>query len=806
LKKIRLRLDIRGAVQGVGFRPTVYRYAREVGLGGFVTNDSSGVQIEVQGDADACRAFSNRLKEAPPPAAVLREFIVREIPVETDSGVPGDFVIRQSQSGSQAYISIPPDLDLCRDCARELFDSSNRRYQYPFINCTNCGPRFTITRSMPYDRPETTMSCFPLCPDCKSEYLDPMDRRFHAQPVACALCGPRVWLEGYQPQDKNKGKAKAALSVLSKDLQAIIDAGKLLADDGILAMRGLGGFHLICDAASNAAVSQLRMRKKRPAKPLAIMCRNLEIAQSIVELSAEEKELLQSTSRPIVLARSKGGKLAGRVSPDNSRVGVMLPYTPLHMLLMESLEDQGPAAGNAHSFDVLVMTSGNRRDEPICCDNSEARIRLSGIADAWLLHDREIHNRLDDSIVMQVAGQTRIVRRARGYTPGPVKVKSASENDQVVLGVGGELKGAFCMMRGGQAYMSQYLGQLTESGNAEFFRESLVRMIQLLGRQPDVIACDAHPDYFSSVLARSWPQELFGHKELRRPQRVVKVQHHRAHALSVLAELGEQAPERSLAVVLDGTGWGDDGTAWGGEFLLITDYGACWQRLAHLEPFQLLGGDAAIKEPWRQALALVRKVFDRKLPSSLQDWFATQAGGSDNLDLLGIMMDRGVNSPFSSGAGRLFDAVGALVAGIGKISFEAQAAMALEHLATQAAEAGSYEFRVSKPLGNVPLRLDPAPAVREIVTDLASGRDARYIAASFQNSLAHSCAALAAKLASENNAECLLLSGGCFQNGMLLSAMGDALEQAGVPWYANRQVPTNDGGIALGQVLAATLS
>jgi hydrogenase maturation protein HypF len=770
-------------VQGVGFRPTVYRYAREAGLGGFVTNDSSGVVIEIEGPEEACEGFTSRLRKEPPPAAMVRHFRSTPIPVRGED----EFTIRPSASGAEAYISIPPDLDVCADCLREMRDPRDRRHRYPFTNCTNCGPRFTITRAMPYDRPQTTMSSFPMCPDCAREYEDPIDRRFHAQPVACPECGPRVWLEG-EGLERADGE------------DAIAAARRVLAGGGILAVRGLGGFHLSCSALDAEAVRLLRERKKRPAKPFALMCPDLAAAEKLVNLSAAEREELTSVRRPILLAAARDVELRETVSPGNGRLGVMLPYTPLHHLLFE------PAGGGEEPprFEALVMTSGNRRDEPICRSNDEARRRLSGIADAWLLHDREIHNRADDSIVLFAAGAPRPVRRARGFVPRPVAVPRSG--GPTVLGLGGEMKGAFCLLRGNQAYTSQYLGELDEPGNVEFYREALSRFIELLGEPPAVLAHDLHPDYFTTQLARAWPATLPG-ADLPAAGKVLAVQHHYAHALSVLAEMGEEAPERCLAVILDGVGWGTDGTAWGGEFLLLEGRGARWRRLAHLQPFELPGGDFAVREPWRQALALCRRAFEEKIPDFLLRRLEESAGGPRNLEALEIMIRRGLNSPLSSGAGRLFDAVGYLVAGRERISFEAQAAMEVEALAVRAGRGTrGYSFEIRKPLGDVPVRLDPAPVIREVAGDLDGGRPREEIAAGFHAGLAAGCADLAARLAEENDVREVVLSGGCFQNALLLETLVFALEARGLGWYANRRVPTNDGGVALGQVLAAVRS
>jgi len=788
----RIRIEIRGAVQGVGFRPTVWRYAREAGLAGFVTNNSSGVIVEVEGPAEACEGFARRLRGSPPPAAVVREFAVAGIPPTGEGG----FAIRESAPAAEPFISIPPDLNVCDDCRRELFDPADRRFRYPFINCTNCGPRFTITRQMPYDRPQTTMAGFALCPDCAGEYRDPADRRFHAQPVACPKCGPRVWLE--TPGDRR-----------SEGDAAVLAARELLAAGRIVAVRGLGGFHLACDAVNPEAVARLRDRKDRPAKPLAVMCPDLAAAEELVELEPEERRLLASPLRPIVLAvaRPAAGPLLPSLAPGNSRLGVMLAYTPLHLLLFEPSGGRGEPA----RFSALVMTSGNRRDEPICRTNEEALANLAGIADAWLLHDRPIHNRADDSIVMVAAGAARQIRRARGFAPRPVRLVRGDSGRRTVLALGAEMKGSFCLLRGEQAYMSQYLGELDEAGNTEFYREALARFIALAGEAPAVLAHDLHPDYFTSRLAREWPGELApdlaaaGLRDLPAPAQTVAVGHHHAHALSVLAELGEAAPERCLAVVLDGTGLGGDGTIWGGEALLLEERGARCGRLAHLAPLRLAGGDRASVEPWRPALALVLRAFAGRLPAALEARFEAAAGGRRELDLVRTALERGFNSPLSSGMGRLFDAVGFLLAGRSRATFEAQAAIELESLAERCrAHTGPLEFGIREaqsPGG--PLVLDPDPAVRTIASGLEAGRPPEEAAAAFHAGLCVALGELAGRLAGERGLREVVLSGGCFQNRLLLAGLGAELERRGLGWHANREVPANDAGVALGQAFLA---
>ena len=809
----RTRIEVRGAVQGVGFRPTVYRYAREAGLSGFVTNNSSGVVVEVEGPAEACAAFARRLEAEPPPAAAIREFAVSELSPRGETG----FVIRESGAAAESFISIPPDLNTCADCRRELFDPADRRWRYPFINCTNCGPRFTITRTMPYDRPQTTMSAFPMCAQCAAEYHDPADRRFHAQPVACPQCGPRVWLETGEKGVRNllcrapEGpfRQKVPDTFFSPEGDAAVAAAReLLASGKILAIRGLGGFHLACDALNPEAVERLRERKGRPAKPLAAMCPDLAAAEGLVELGAEERRILLSPLRPIVLARARpeAGALLESLAPGNSRLGLMLPYTPLHALVFEPAEAHGAPA----RFLALVMTSGNRRDEPICRTNQEALANLAGIADGWLLHDREIHNRADDSIVMVAAGAGRVTRRARGFVPRPVRLlRGEGGGAQTVLALGAEMKGAFCLLRGEQAYLSQYLGELDEAGNVEFYREALARFMALAGEPPAVLAHDLHPDYFTTRLARQWPGELAadlaaaGLKAPPPPERLLAVQHHQAHALSVLAELAEAAPETALAIILDGTGWGLDGTIWGGELLLVADGGARFERLAHLAPIRLAGGDKAAEEPWRPALALALRAFGDALPAELSARFEAAAGGADRLGLVRRALSRGVNAPLSSSAGRLFDAAGFLVTGRARVSFEAQAAIELESLAERCrTPVEPYGFSFCE-VRDAPFTLDPLDAVRRMIEDAAAGRPAGEMAAAFHAGLARGWAALAARLAESSGIRDVLLSGGCFQNRLLLELLAGELERRGLRWYANREAPANDAGVALGQALAA---
>jgi hydrogenase maturation protein HypF len=703
----RRRFDVSGIVQGVGFRPFVFGLARRYGLAGYVLNDGNGVVAEVEGAAERIDAFATALRAEAPPLA--RVDAVRSRPL-TPRGERAFEILTSRATGRTTLI--PPDVATCDDCLGELFDPSDRRYRYPFVNCTQCGPRFTIVRSVPYDRPNTTMAGFPLCAECRREYENPADRRFHAEPVCCAACGPQLSLP------------------LSR-------AVELLRSGSIVAVKGLGGWHLACDAANDEAVARLRARKHREDKPFALMTSRPEL---LAEVNDEELSLLRSRRRPIVIVRRRDGVgVAPAVAPGSPWVGVMLPYTPLHHLL---LADFGAA---------LVMTSGNRSDEPIAHEDDEARSRLAGIADEFLGHDRPIHRRCEDSVLRAAFP----VRRSRGYAPDSVPLPVSAARP--ILAVGAELKSTFCLARGREAFLSPHLGDLDTELAYRAFTTDVELYLAMLGVEAEVIAHDLHPEYLSTKWA------------LEQDADFVAVQHHHAHAAACLAEHGEHGP--ALALVFDGTGLGTDGTLWGGELLHCDLSG--FERLAHLAPVPLPGGEAAIREPWRMA-AMYLELAGR--PVSDERWAL-------------VRQSLEVNAPLSSGMGRLFDAAAALLGLRERVTFEGQAAMELEVLAGDT-EAAPYEWRFG----------DGTALIGALHDDLADGRDLSEIAAAFHEAIAAAAAVACTEAAGPRTA---VLSGGSFQNLRLLASTRRHLERLGFRVLTHRLVPPNDGGISYGQAAVA---
>jgi hydrogenase maturation protein HypF len=711
----------------VGFRPFVYRLARSHGLGGYVLNDGDGVVIEVEG-TELDEFADELLSRAPSLASVASVTAEPVAPLgETDFRI-----VESVASGHTALI--PPDVATCDQCLRELFDPSDRRYRYPFINCTQCGPRFTIVRAVPYDRPNTTMAGFPLCSECRREYGDPLDRRFHAEPIACPVCGPQLSIAGsdsgraavFQPGDRRASQAR---------LEPLEEAVAVLDEGGILAVKGLGGYHLACDAADETAVSRLRARKHREAKPFAVMSGQPAL---LAQVNKAELRLLRSRERPIVLLRRvPGAPVADSVAPGSPWLGVMLPYTPLHHLLYR---DFGGA---------LVMTSGNLSDEPIAFEDDEARRRLARVADAFLSHNRPIHRRCEDSVVRRSFP----VRRSRGFAPSPLPLSSS----RPLVAAGAELKSTFCVATAEGAYLSPHLGDLDSEAAYRAFVDDLELFLDMLGVRPETIACDLHPEY----LATKWAHE--------QGLPLVEVQHHHAHAAACLAEHGEDGP--ALALVFDGTGLGTDGTLWGGE-LLRCDL-ASFGRLAGLDPVPLPGGEVAIREPWRVA-AVHLELAGQPVP-----WPRWPP----------VRESLKANAPLSSGMGRLFDAVAAVLGFDGEATYEGQAAVELEQLA-----------------GDV--RADPWPwrfgGSTELVTqcylEAVSGRDPAWIAASFHETVAASAAAACAEAATSGT---VVLSGGTFQNVRLLRSTRERLEALGFRVLTHRLVPPNDGGISYGQAAVA---
>jgi hydrogenase maturation protein HypF len=758
-----LRIHVSGVVQGVGFRPFVYGLAQRHDLKGWVRNSSSGVDIEVDGPAFVLAAFARDLRAELPPLARIDEWQMTERPPDGFT----DFTILESRAEIGAFQPISPDMAICPDCLRELFDPTDRRYRYPFINCTNCGPRYTIIRDIPYDRPLTTMSGFPLCEDCAAEYRNPLDRRFHAQPVACSACGPHLWLE-----------AAGSASALPRDEEALQDARRRLREGQIVAVKGLGGFHLACDATNPSSVSELRRRKLRVDKPFAVMVPDIETVRRHCFASAAEEDMLLSRARPIVLLRRRPETTIVReIAPGQNLIGVMLPYTPLHYLLLE------PESGFPQA---LVMTSGNLSEEPIAYTNDEARERLVALADALLLHDRDIHTRCDDSVLRVVDGDGREtpipIRRSRGYAPFPVRLPWPS---RPLLATGGELKNAFCLVRDDYAFLSHHIGDMENYETLRSFEEGTAHMERLFRIAPEIIACDMHPDYMATRYAHERAQ--------REGLPLVTVQHHHAHIAAGMAEHGLPGDRRVIGVAFDGTGYGDDGAIWGGEFL-IASY-AAYERAAHLRYVPLPGGDRAVREPWRMALAHLHAVG---LPwrEELDPVSFGQTRGADMLEVLLTQIERGLNAPPTSSMGRLFDAAAALAGVREAVNYEAQAAIEFEALADPG-ETGSYSFDYANGL------IDPRPAWVELVRDRQNRVDIGRIAARFHNGVAHMTREVCQHLRDVRNLNEVVLSGGVWQNATLLRRTLSILEEAGFTVYTHRLVPANDGGLALGQAAVA---
>ncbi|NTV15253.1 MAG: carbamoyltransferase HypF [Desulfobulbaceae bacterium] len=742
----RWKIAINGVVQGVGFRPFVYNLACRYSLVGFVANTSMGVEIEAQGGLEHLAAFAAALRDQAPPQAEI--FSLRSSSMAATAET--DFQIHHSQVTGPSNTLIAPDLALCLDCLRELLDPADRRYLYPFINCTNCGPRYSIVTAIPYDRPATAMRYFPMCADCRREYDDPSDRRFHAQPVACPACGPRVWL------------VDATGFAVAEASTAIRQGGELLRRGEILAVKGLAGFHLAVDASSELAVSRLRQRKGREEKPLAVMVSALTAARVLARLSGEDEALLASPAAPIVLApASPGNGLTQAVARDSARVGVMLAYTPLQHLLLR--EFGGP----------LVMTSGNRSEEPICIDNAEALSRLAGIADGFLLHDRDIYVRGDDSVVMRMAGRVRRLRRSRGYVPRPVMV---APDGPPVLAVGGELKNAICLLKGERAFLGQHLGDLKNLPAYDFFRENLVHLEKIFVAEPQLVVHDLHPDYLSTRWARD---------EQCLP--TLAVQHHHAHLAAVLAEHLAAGP--AIGIILDGSGYGWDRTIWGGE-ILVGDYRNC-RRLGSFEPLPLPGGDAAVKAPWRTGLGYLHAACGGRIPE-LPFLRGRPVGAVTEL------LVRELNCPQTSSCGRLFDAVAALCDLRSEISYEAQAAIALMEAAGgrlgEPYEWGLYEE------GDI-FRLALQPLIRQIAEEVGGGAEPAAVSCRLHGTLVAMLTGAAERAREESGLNLVALSGGVFNNYLLLEGLLAALTGKGFAVLSHEQVPFGDGGLALGQAL-----
>jgi hydrogenase maturation protein HypF len=791
--RTRLKLAVRGAVQGVGFRPFVFRLAEELKLGGWVNNSPQGVFIEVEGPRAALKQFLLRLESEKP----VRSFIQSLESSWLDSVGFEKFEIRESETGGGKTALVMPDIATCPECLREIFDPKNRRYYYPFTNCTNCGPRFSIIEALPYDRANTSMRQFVMCPQCQAEYDNPRNRRFHAQPNACPICGPQLelWRSGVR-QNADFSKAQSHLRSAGRSYEVLVAAAKAVREGQFVSVKGIGGFHLMVDARNEKAVQLLRERKHREEKPFALMFPSLESVEAVCEVSPLEKRLLRSPEAPIVLLRrhrqsqisNLKSQIAEGAAPGNPNLGVMLPSNPLHHLLMAEL-----------GFPV-VATSGNLTDEPICTDECEALERLGGIADVFLIHNRPIVRHMDDSIVRVVLDREMILRRARGYAPMPVLLKSTVHSPQstVVLAVGAHLKNAVALSIGNQVFISQHIGDLETEPANNAFRRVIADFEKLFDAKPEIVAADLHPDYLSTKFAlerraparRESNQHHRAEAVLGDPQ-IVQVQHHIAHVLSCMAE-NEIGPP-ALGVSWDGTGYGLDGTIWGGEFFQIADSKV--ERIAYLRPFRLPGGDKAVREPRRAAIGLLYELFGEAafemthLPP-FQDITAVE------LSALKGMLRGLLNSPQTSSMGRLFDAVASLINLRQHMRFEGQAAMELE-FALDGIETDEH-YNLSLVTCHSLLVLDWSPMVGAILSDVQKGVAIGRISAKFHNALTEAVVAVAKKTGERR----VVLSGGCFQNRYLTERTVRRLQAEGFQPYWHQRVPPNDGGIALGQVVA----
>ena len=791
--RARRRVVVRGVVQGVGFRPFVYTLASELGLTGWVTNNADGVETEVEGPDPDVTAFCARLTTDAPPLAVVESVTHQVVRATGGSG----FTIRPSAGGAGRTL-VSPDTATCDDCLREMADPADRRYRHPFISCTHCGPRFTVVTGLPYDRALTTMAGFPMCADCAREYEDPADRRFHAQPVACHDCGPRVGLV--------TGPGRA-VSLTGED--ALAGARRLLAAGAVVAVKGLGGYHLACDASDVTAVRTLRERKNRGAKPFAVMTGSLETVERLAFTGPEERDLLLGRRRPVVLLRRRegGGSLVtDGVAPGSPDLGVLMPYTPLHHLLLGL---PGDPAGPP----VLVMTSGNRSGEPIVTDDEEALSRLDGLADAWLTHDRPVHVPCDDSVVRICDGRELPVRRSRGYAPMPVALPVPVEP---ALAVGGDLKNTFCVAEGGYAWLSAHVGDMDDLATLTAFETAVGHLSELTSVAPRVLVADRHPGYRSG----QWAERRAAGRPVRR------VQHHHAHVASTMAEHGLDGSAPVIGVAFDGTGFGDDGAVWGGE-VLLADYDG-FRRFAHLAYVPLPGGDAAVRNPYRMALSHLRSAgipWSDDLPCA-----AVCTPGERRL--LERQLERGINCVPTSSMGRLFDAVASLAGVCHRVEYEAQAAMELESAAVAAGDVGSggYRFglvrdrsaaqapplsaaealsaaRSSLPAGGpavgLPLLADPGPVLSAAAADIRAGAGAATVAARFHGAVVALVHDVCRAARDRTGLATVALSGGVFCNALLTSGCSRRLEGDGFTVLRHRRVPPNDGGLALGQLMVA---
>jgi hydrogenase maturation protein HypF len=756
---------VRGIVQGVGFRPFVYNLAHELGLTGYVLNSSAGVTIEIEGVASQVEEFVARLRNHPPPLAQIEEFATADLEPRGDT----TFVIRHSEAQPGEFVLISPDVATCDDCWRDFGNPANRRYGYPFTNCTNCGPRYTIIQDIPYDRPATTMAKFRMCASCQAEYDDPSNRRFHAQPNACPECGPALALVARdkkfpEPYDYQVANTVAILRRIRE----------LLCEGMIVAVKGLGGFLLACDAQNDDAVRQLRRRKRRSDKPFALMARDTAAVETFCDVTPEERDSLVSPKRPIViLQRRSDTDLPADIAPGNNSIGVMLPYTPLHYLLFSDSPDE------SSQFRALVMTSGNISEEPIVTSNEEAWERLREVADWFVFHNRDIYMRADDSVVRVFENRERALRRSRGYVPHPVDLGIEL---QEVLACGAELKNTLCLTKGRYAILSQHIGDLENYETLVFFEETLANLKKLFRVKPRAVAHDLHPQYMSTQFALRLPLE---------PK--IGVQHHHAHIASCMAE--NHVSGKVIGVAFDGTGYGTDGKIWGGEFL-VADF-LSFERRAHLRYVPLPGGDAAVRQPWRMAMSYLRDTFGAR--STGMDLPIFRDVPKQSITIVDAMLARGLNCFDTSSCGRLFDAVSSIVGLRHEVTFEGQAAIELEMIADPSVER-VYPFEIT---ANDPAQIDVRPMIEAIVSDVARAVSARQIAAAFHNTLAALIVEVCGGIRSRDALDRVCLSGGTFQNVFLLQRAVRGLRESGFEIFLHAKVPPNDGGIALGQAVIA---
>ncbi len=754
MKKERKKVEIRGIVQGVGFRPTVYRLANEYNLKGTVFNDSKGVTLDVEGCLEDINSFLEELKKNPPPLSYIEEIRGEELPVKEFN----EFKIIESEESEGKSTLVSPDIATCEDCKKELLNQKDRRYLYPFINCTNCGPRFTITKELPYDRKNTTMKNFDMCEKCRTEYANPEDRRFHAQPNACSKCGPHLELLDFKGRELKGNPINKAIKLLKK--------GK------IIAVKSLGGFHLACNAKDMKAIKILRERKMRPCKPLALMARDIPTIEKFVKVSEEERKLLQSPRSPIVLLeKKKKCALPENIAPGNNFLGFMLPYTPLHILLFEKLE-------------ILIMTSGNKRDEPIVFDNRNATLRLEGIADYFLIHDRDIWMQADDSIARIVDNEPLLLRRSRGYAPQPLRCPIW--NEKKIIGFGAHKHNTFSISRGDKIFVSHYIGETDNIETIRAFERGIEHFTNFFDILPDIAVVDLHPEYQATKFGKKWAFDY------NKP--LIEVQHHHAHIASCLVD--NRLDEKVIGVAWDGTGYGEDGNIWGGEFLIADLEG--YERKAHLQYIPLPGGDITVKEPWRMGAVYLYDIFGDSFRRLDIDFVKTL--DKKKWSYIKTMIDKRVNSPLTSSIGRLFDAVSSLLGIRSSINYQGQAAIELEMIAKEY-EQKLYQFDIIRSINTY--IIDSKKVIESIVEDIKKGTANGYISMKFHIGLAEMIVDVSNLLREEMNINKVCLSGGVFQNMILREEATKRLKKRKFEVYNHKKLPPNDGGISAGQVAIA---